>query len=93
VAGTAVELTTVCRSMRCCGQGGTSTSEERGTHQATGGGGTAYRVAVRCDARWRQLIGANPAVNGDLPCLGPANDIGVLRGEVVMHLALAGRAQ
>jgi hypothetical protein len=49
-------------------------------------------VAQR-DARWRRLVGTNPVVDGDLPCSGPTNDIGVMRGEAVTHPNLAGRAR
>jgi hypothetical protein len=57
-----------------------STSEERGGRRARGGGGAAYRAAARSDVGWRQLVGANLAVDGDLPCSGPMDGIGVMRG-------------
>jgi hypothetical protein len=47
VAGTAAELTTAHKPMRCYGRGGVSTGEERGARRARGGGGVAYRAAVR----------------------------------------------
>jgi hypothetical protein len=49
--------------------------------------------AARHDAGWRRLISANPTVDGDLLCSGPANSIRVMRGEVTTPSDLAGRAR
>jgi hypothetical protein len=55
-------------------------SEERGPHRARGGGDAAYRATAWHDARGRWLVSANPAVDGDLPCSGPVDGVGVMRG-------------
>jgi hypothetical protein len=49
--------------------------------------------AARRDAGWRRLISANPTVDGDLLCSGPANNIRVMRGEATTPSDLAGRAR